>query len=131
MTDTGEPPKKRGRPRKTDLAAKAKPGKPGRPKGTSGIMKEYQARMLNSPKSEKVLASIFDAALNDDHKHQAAAWKLIIDRIAPASMFEQEVVKGGGTPSISINITGVNSTEISSSSSSEDIIDGEVIDNND
>ena len=84
---------------------------PGRPKGDAAIINEYKIRMLNSPKSAKVLEAIFDAALNDDHKNQAAAWKLIVDRIAPVSAFEQ-VKQGGGTPSISINITGIGQPSI-------------------
>jgi hypothetical protein len=86
--------------------------------------------MLASPKSKKVLDSIFDAALNDDHKNQAAAWKLVMDRILPVAAFEKDVIKQGGKNSISINITGVGATSISSSSdeSSEDYIEGEVLD---
>jgi hypothetical protein len=85
--------------------------------------------MLASPKSKKVLDSIFDAALNDDHKNQAAAWKLVMDRILPVAAFEKDVIKQGGKNSISINITGVGATSISSSSDNEeDYIEGEVID---
>lgn len=62
--------------------------------------------MLNSPKSRKVLDAIFDAALNDEHKHQAAAWKLIVDRIAPVSTFTDE--SGKKTGGIEINITGLS-----------------------
>jgi hypothetical protein len=96
------------RPKKTELAAvKAKnKGVIGRPKGDKAIIDEYKARMLNSPKSVKVLEAIFDAALNDDHKNQAAAWKLVVDRIVPVSAFEQ-AKQGGNTPAISINITGL------------------------
>jgi hypothetical protein len=96
------------RPKKTELAAvKAKnKGIIGRPKGDKAIIDEYKARMLNSPKSAKVLEAIFDAALNDEHKNQAAAWKLIVDRVVPVSAFEQ-TKQGSGTPSISINITGL------------------------
>jgi hypothetical protein len=67
--------------------------------------------MLNSPKSAKVLEAIYDAALNDDHKNQAAAWKLIMDRVLPVSVFEQ-AKQGGGTPQISINISGLNSPTV-------------------
>lgn len=70
--------------------------------------------MLASPKSEKVLQAIFNAALDDDHKNQAAAWKLVMDRVAPVAMFEKEIVKDGGRSSIQINITGVGQTEINS-----------------
>lgn len=77
-------------------------------------MDEYKARMLNSPKSAKVLEAIYNAALDDNHKAQSAAWKLIVDRIIPVSMFEQSKA-GGGVPQISINITGLNSSVVESS----------------
>jgi hypothetical protein len=104
--DTTSPPK-RGRPKKTDIVSKKRGSREvrGRPAGDAAIINEYKARMLNSPKSAKVLESIFDAALNNEHKNQAAAWKLVIDRIAPISAFD--VTKGGGNgmPQISINIS--------------------------
>ena len=78
----------------------------GRPKGDATIINEYKARMLASPKSNKVLESIFDAALDDDHKNQAAAWKLVMDRMLPISYFEKDKA-GGGRNSVSISITGV------------------------
>lgn len=104
MTD--QTPRKRGRPKKTDIVSKKKGSRElrGRPAGDKAIIDEYKARMLNSPKSAKVLESIFDAALNDEHKNQAAAWKIITDRILPVSSFEQ-VKQGSGTPQISINIS--------------------------
>ena len=113
-------PKKRGRPKKSlvDSKTAGKRNKVGRPKGDAGIMNEYKARMLASPKSAKVLEAIFDAALNDEHKAQAAAWKLIVDRILPVGAFEKEVIKDAGRNSISINISGVGHTEITSSGES-------------
>lgn len=78
----------------------------GRPKGDAAVINEYKARMLASPKSQKVLDSIMNAALDDDHKHQAAAWKLMMDRMLPISYFEKDKLNGGRS-SISINITGV------------------------
>ena len=113
---TTDTPKKRGRPKKTEVAAKkaGSRGVRGRPKGDAAIINEYKARMLASPKSVKVLNTIFDAALNDDHKNQAAAWKLIMDRMLPVGAFEKEVVKDSGRNAIQINITGVGQTEISS-----------------
>ena len=100
---------KRGRPFKADVKALT-PGNRnavGRPKGDAAIINEYKARMLNSPKSAMVLEKIFDAALDDSHAHQAAAWKLIIDRVAPLSAFDTKN-SSGGMPQISINITGLN-----------------------
>lgn len=113
----------RGRPKKAEVATKKKGnrGQVGRPKGDAAIINEYKARMLASPKSELVLQTIFDAATNDDHKNQAAAWKLIMDRILPVGAFEKDVIKDGGRSAIQINITGVGTTDITSGST----IDGD------
>lgn len=116
MSEESTPIKKRrGRPPKTAVAQKTanKGNRPvGRPKGDAGIINEYKARMLASPKSKKVLESIFDAALDDEHKNQAAAWKLVMDRILPVAAFEKDVAGNSGRNAISINITGVSETKI-------------------
>jgi hypothetical protein len=106
--------RKRGRPKKSEIEAKKKGnrGVVGRPKGDAAVINEYKARMLASPKSVLVLEKIFDAALDDDHKHQSAAWKLVMDRVLPSAAFEQEVTKGAGKSSIQINITGVGGVNI-------------------
>ena len=77
--------------------------------------------MLASPKSKKVLETIFDAALDNEHKNQAAAWKLVMDRILPVAAFEKDVVKDAGRNAIQINITGVGTASVSSN----DTIDGD------
>jgi len=122
----------RGRPRKSEIAA-VKPGnkgKVGRPKGDAAIINEYKARMLASPKSRLVLETIFDAALDNEHKNQASAWKLIMDRMLPVGAFEKEVIKDAGRSSIQINISGVGSVGIDSDADSVDneVIEGEVVD---
>ena len=118
--------RKPGRPKKGELVAKKQKNKGviGRPKGDTAIINEYKQRMLTSPKSAKVLESIFDAALNDDHKNQAAAWKLIVDRIVPVSAFEA-TKSGGGTPAISINISGLQGPTVDVA---EDVTDVEIKD---
>jgi len=110
---TEEKVKKAGRPSKKALAAvkNKNNGVLGRPKGDTAIINEYKQRMLNSPKSARVLEAIYDAALNDDHKNQAAAWKLIVDRIVPVSAFEA-TKSGGAMPSISINISSIGQPTI-------------------
>ena len=134
MDSVENPPKRRGRPRKSDVVSRKKGAtglSRGRPKGDAAIINEYKSRMLTSPKSRKVLESIFDAALNDDHKHQSAAWKLIVDRIVPVGAFEKDVVKGAGKSAIQINITGVGGTEttvVSNNDEEDDILEGETID---
>jgi len=119
-------PKKRGRPTNKALAANkqgGKKGQVGRPKGDAAIINEYKSRMLSSPKSVKVLESIYAAALNDEHKNQASAWKLILDRVAPLSYYEKDQ-KTGGRNSISISITGVGG-ETSIVGGPRDPIDGD------
>ena len=98
---------KRGRPKKSKVTAlkKGNRGKVGRPKGDASAIEEYKARMLASPKSREVMDSIFNAALDDDHKNQSAAWKLIVDRILPISSFDKD--KLGGKPTVNITISGV------------------------
>ena len=118
--------RKRGRPRKDDVSSVKKGSRNavGRPKGDAAVINEYKARMLASPKSRKVLDTIFDAALDHDHKNQAAAWKLVMDRILPVAAFEKDIVKDGGRNAIQINISGVGAVDVSEPT----VIEGEVID---
>jgi len=123
--DEQEPSKRKaGRPKKSELKEIKESRSVGRPKGEAAIINEYKLRMLNSPKSAKVLEAIYDAALNDEHKAQAAAWKLIVDRIIPVSTFEA-AKQGGGVPQISINITGLSSPSVATDETTFDISDVE------
>jgi hypothetical protein len=121
MTENTQP-RKRGRPRKSLVESKkdGNRGKRGRPPGDASVINEYKARMLASPKSQKVLDTIMDAALNDEHKNQAAAWKLLMDRMLPVSYFEKDK-NNTGRASVSISITGVGGETIVTNN--EDIID--------
>ena len=107
-----EEKRKVGRPPKSELSSNIKRNAVGRPKGDAAIINEYKARMLSSPKSRKVLDAIFDAALDNEHKNQAAAWKLIVDRIVPVSSFEQDVIKQSGRSAIQINITEIGRAHV-------------------
>jgi hypothetical protein len=116
--------KKRGRPSKASLA-EARKQPVGRPRGDASAIEEFKARLMASPKSRKVLDSILDAALDDEHKNQAAAWKLLVDRMLPMSYFEKD--KGGSSrPSVNITISGVG--ESVSIAGSDDIVDVEEYD---
>jgi len=127
-----ETPKKRGRgrPRKGEIVEKTagSRGKVGRPKGDASIINEYKARMLASPKSAKVLETIFEAALDHEHKNQAAAWKLVMDRILPVGAFEKEVTKDGNRSAIQINITGVGGATVADGYPESSTIEGELVD---
>ena len=114
----------RGRPKKGEIVEKKKPGKVGRPVGEAGIIAEYKARMLASPQSKLVLQKIYDAALDDEHKNQGAAWKLLMDRLLPLSHFEKDK-ETGHRPSVNITITGIGgeTTIIGESNDNQDVID--------
>ena len=99
--------KRRGRPPKALVQKKRKVG---RPPGDKAIMDDYRRRFIASPKSEKVLNTILDAALDKDHKHQGVAWKLCVERLMPLSSFDSN--SGNQMPSISINISGVGEVDI-------------------
>ena len=117
------PAKKIGRPTKAALA-EAKKRPVGRPKGDAHAIEEFKARIMNSPKSRKVLDAIMDAALDDEHKNQAAAWKLLVDRMLPMSYFDKNNA-GGSRPSVNITISGVG--ESVAINGSDDYIDAEDI----
>lgn len=80
---------------------------------TRQAINSYRDRMLNSPRSKKVLDSIFNAALDDNHKNQAAAWKIVVDRIAPVSAFDPSSVSGSGRAALEIKISGVGGVVVS------------------
>jgi len=119
-----------GRPKKGEVVAKKEGnrGVRGRPPGDAAIINEYKARMLASPKSGKVMDAIFNAALDDEHKNQAAAWKLLMDRMLPVSYFEKYKMSQGKN-SVSITITGVGTK--ASVQNDEDIIDIEPVESDD
>jgi len=122
-----KPKKRRGRPPKSEVVAKkaGNRGKVGRPKGDAAIINEMKARLLASPKSRKVLDSIVDAALDNEHKNQSAAWKLLMDRMLPVSYFEKEK-EAGGRPSVNITISGIGGDKaVDVSDNSDDIIEGD------
>ena len=115
--------RKRGRPSKAELA-QARKQPVGRPKGDAAAIEEFKARIMNSPKSRKVLDAILDAALDDEHKNQAAAWKLLVDRMLPMSYFDKDKV-GGSRPSVNITITGVGESVSIAGESDDNIVDVE------
>lgn len=122
-----EPKKRVGRPTKAELQAKSRGGrgKVGRPKGDAAIMNEYKTRMLASPKSRRVLDKVFEVALNDEHRHQAACMKMIMDRVAPVGSFEREVVRSGGKNSINITISGVPGVSIEGERREDEPLEGD------
>jgi hypothetical protein len=85
-----------------------------------------KARLLASPKSKKVLDSILNAALDDDHKNQSAAWKLLMDRMLPVGYFEKD--KDSGRAAVNITISGVGGESINIGSGSDNNSDNTISD---
>ena len=96
-----------GRPTKAAIAKKKNPGVVGRPPGDAARIAEFKARLL-ATSGDKVLTKIIETALADGHPAQGAMLKFCGERLLPLSSFEAK--SGGGTPQISINITGINPT---------------------
>ena len=69
--------------------------------------------------------SILNAALDDEHKNQAAAWKLVMDRLMPLSYFD-EAKNTGGKAAVNITITGVGG-ETTIIGEQEEALDGDFI----
>lgn len=116
VSDTQEVKRPRGRPRKEnrlmtreqweDQKKLAK----GRPKGMRTAIKKLEERLLDANRIDRVIDSIVSAACDDESKNQAAAWKLIMDRMAPLSHYEKN--KLGDRPMININVTTAGETSV-------------------
>jgi hypothetical protein len=102
---------KLGRPKKSDIEKKKKPGLIGRPPGSGdgARIAEFKARLLATA-GDSVITKIIQTALEDGHPAQGAMLKFCGERLLPLSSFEAK--SGGGAPTISINITGINSPSI-------------------
>jgi hypothetical protein len=100
---------KLGRPSKAAIAKKKNPGVVGRPPGDAARIAEFKARLL-ATSGDKVLTKIIETALSDGHPAQGAMLKFCGERLLPLSSFEAK--SAGGAPSISINITGINSPSV-------------------
>ena len=119
---TDSVPKKRGRPKKTDIEAKKTRALRGRPPGEAARIKEFHARLL-ATSGEKVISTIIRKALDDNDKDQVACLRMCVDRVLPMSYFEKE--KQAGRGGINITISGLNgTTEVTEA----DVIDAEDVD---
>ena len=89
----------------------------GRPPGQRAAQLELQEFMYKHPKKVEVVKRLFDGALDNDHKNQAAFMKILMDRMLPVSGFE----KMGGKSAIQINI---NTLDVANE---PNVIEGEAI----
>ena len=101
--------RRRGRPPKSLVESKKKPGKVGRPAGDAARIQEFKARLLSSS-GTKIIDTVIRKALDDNDKDQIAALKMCMDRLLPTSLFEKDAK--GQRNAVTINTTGLGETKI-------------------
>ena len=112
LTPVGSKQKRRvGRPSKKEmeyvaLKTKRKKSSLVSKREETAKMRELMARMLIT-NGDRVLKKTSDIALEDEHPHQMAALKLLMDRALPVSIFEKDKELNKG---ITINISSVPNT---------------------
>ena len=67
------------------------PVKRGRPAGMRARLLELKRTLLEHPDVPKVIETVIRTALDDNHKNQTAAQKILMDRMLPISIFEKAV----------------------------------------
>ena len=65
------------------------PVKRGRRAGMRARQLELKQTLLEHPDVPKVIETVIRAALDDNHKNQVAAQKILMDRMLPISTFEK------------------------------------------
>ena len=82
--------------------------KRGRPAGMRAAQLDIQRRLIEHPDRAKVVEAVYRIALDDEHKHQAAAMKLLLDRMLPISVCDKNA---DIREKITININSVEIPE--------------------
>ena len=67
------------------------PAQRGRPAGMRARQLELKQTLLEHPDVPKVIETVIRTALDDNHKNQTAAQKILMDRMLPISTFEKAV----------------------------------------
>ena len=65
------------------------PVKRGRPAGMRARQLELKQTLLEHPDVPTVIETVVRTALDDNHKNQTAAQKILMDRILPISTFDK------------------------------------------
>ena len=63
--------------------------KRGRPEGMRSAQLDIQKRLIEHPDRGKVVEAVYRAALDDEHKNQAVAMKILMDRMLPISVCDK------------------------------------------
>ena len=67
------------------------PVKRGRPAGMRARQLELKQTLLEHPDVPKVIKTVVRTALDDTHKSQTAAQKILMNRILPISAFDKQL----------------------------------------
>lgn len=89
-----------GRPKKADLVATKDMTK----REQAQALKDFRARLLLNPKSPALIEKLFETAMDDDHKNQSVAMKILSDRLLPVAGFTAD---GKSQSAVQINISGL------------------------
>ena len=65
--------------------------KRGRPAGMRARQLELKQTLLEHPDVPNIIETVIWTALDDNHKNQTAAQKILMDRMLPISTFEKAV----------------------------------------
>ena len=68
------------------------PVKRGRPAGMRARQLELKQTLLEHPDVPKVIETVIRTALDDNHKNQTAAQKILMDRMLSISTFEKHSI---------------------------------------
>lgn len=74
----------------------------------SSALREFRAKLLLNPKSERLIEKLFDLAFDDEAKNQSVALKVLSDRLMPVAGFTSD---GKSQASVSINISGLGAPD--------------------
>ena len=107
-TWASDEPEKKKRPGRSKKGEKAPVKRVGRPPGQRAAQLELQEYMYSHKSKKQVVEKLFSAALDDKHKNQGIAWKLLSDRMLPVSGFE----KLAGKSAIQININTLETPQV-------------------
>ena len=82
--------------------------KRGRPPGMRAAQLDLQRQLYEHPDNRKVIEAFYRIALDDEHRNQAAAQKLLLDRMLPISVCDKNA---DIREKITININSVEIPE--------------------
>lgn len=96
--------KGRGRPSSTEVAARESRPR-GRPPGEAAKMAALREAILSTDVGPRVVQKVIEVAMNDEHPAQGAMLRLLMDRVAPVSSFENAATDNQRTLQVSITTT--------------------------